>query len=256
MKQRQEKVAVLTAYDASFAGMFEQAGVDVLLVGDSLGMVLQGHDTTLPVSIENMVYHTELVTRGCKNTLLATDMPYHSYSDKNLALENAHKLIAAGADMVKLEGAGLVAEILQHLSKNSIRIFGHLGLLPQSVKELGGYKVQGRDHDAAEKMISDAQRLESVGVEMIVLECIPSLLAKRISDSISIPTIGIGAGIHCDGQVLVCYDLLGITQGKRPKFSEDFVIKQPAGSPLSAAASAFVKAVKDGSFPTIQQSFS
>ncbi len=255
MKQQQQKVAVLTAYDASFARMFETAGVDVLLVGDSLGMVVQGHDSTLPVTVEQMVYHTEMVVRGRKDTLVVSDMPYHSYSDKNLAMENARKLLAAGADMVKLEGADVVADAIQHLCKNSIRVCGHLGLLPQSIEELGGYKVQGREATAAEQMITDAQLLESVGVDMIVLECIPSQLAKRISESISIPTIGIGAGVHCDGQVLVCYDLLGITQSKRPKFSEDFVVKQAAGASLSDAAVAFVKAVKSGNFPTAAQSY-
>ena len=255
MKQRNEKVVVLTAYDASFASMFEKAGVDVLLVGDSLGMVLQGHDTTLPVTMEQMVYHTGLVARGRDQALLVADMPYHSYNDKNVALENARRLVQAGADMVKLEGAGTITEVFEYLVKNSIRVCGHLGLLPQSVEELGGYKVQGREQQAAEQMLSDAQQLENVGVDMIVLECIPVALAKRITDSISIPTIGIGAGVHCDGQVLVSYDLLGITQGKRPKFSEDFASKLAEGEPLSTAIDNFVAAVKNGSFPTDIHSF-
>lgn len=255
MKQQHEKIVVLTAYDASFTKQLEAAGVDVLLVGDSLGMVVQGHDSTLPVTMQDMLYHTELVVRGRESALLVSDMPYHSYNDKNMALENARQFITAGADMVKLEGANSVAETMQYLTKNAIRVCGHLGLLPQSVNELGGYKVQGRDAIAAEQMITDAQLLESVGVEMIVLECIPHVLAKRISESISIPTIGIGAGVDCDGQVLVTYDLLGITFGKPPKFSEDFMARQKKGATIQTAVTAFVKAVKDGSFPSLEQSF-
>ena len=255
MKQAGEKIAVLTSYDASMTAQCEQAGIDVLLVGDSLGMVIQGHDSTLPVTIQDMVYHTRHVARVRQRALLIIDMPYKSYTDNQTALESARQLIDAGGDMVKLEGGERILEVVMHLIKNGIAVCGHLGLLPQSVEELGGYKVQGREQAAADKMLDDALKLQQAGVDMIVLECIPATLAKRITDSINIPTIGIGAGADCDGQVLVIYDLLGITPGKRPRFTKDFVAEQPQGKGISDAIKAYVSAVKDGSFPTIEHSF-
>ena len=257
MKARDEKIAMLTCYDASMTVLCEQAGVDVLLVGDSLGMVVQGHDTTLPVSMDDMLYHSRLVARARQRTLLAVDMPYHSYDNKQQALANARRIVAeGGADMVKLEGGTAIIEIVEHLVDQGIRVCGHLGLLPQSIKELGGYKVQGREQAAAEQMLQDALALQEAGAEMIVLECIPAGLAQRISNAIDIPTIGIGAGRDCDGQVLVIYDLLGITPGKKPRFVKDFLVELPAGKGISAAIQAYVTAVKRGDFPAEQHTFS
>jgi 3-methyl-2-oxobutanoate hydroxymethyltransferase len=256
MKARGDKVVMLTSYDASMTVHCEQAGVDVLLVGDSLGMVVQGYDSTLPVSMEDMIYHTHHVARARRHTLLAVDMPYHSYGDKQQALLNARRLLdEGGAEMVKLEGGGAIIDIIAHLTENGVRICGHLGLLPQSINELGGYKVQGREQAAADRMIQDAMGLQQAGAEMIVLECIPASLGKRISEALAIPTIGIGAGKECDGQVLVVYDLLGITPGKRPRFAKDFLTELPADKGITAAIAAYVKAVKDGTFPDETHSF-
>lgn len=255
LKKRNEKITVLTAYDASFTKHLEQAGVEVILVGDSLGMVMQGHDSTLPVTVDEMVYHTKMVSRARENALLIADMPYHSYLDKEQALNNARRLMEAGADMVKFEGGGQFVSIAAHLIKNNIPVCGHLGLLPQSVKELGGYKVQGREQSAADTIIEDAKALTAVGVELIVLECIPQQLAKRITDEVDVMTIGIGAGVDCSGQVLVLYDLLGITPGKRPKFSKNFLAELDANKSITAAIEAYVKAVKNLDFPSEEHSF-
>ncbi|MCW8901859.1 MAG: 3-methyl-2-oxobutanoate hydroxymethyltransferase [Gammaproteobacteria bacterium] len=256
LKDRNEKITVLTAYDASFTKHLEQAGIEVILVGDSLGMVVQGHDSTVPVTVDDMVYHTSMVSRVRERALLIADMPYHSYQNKDQALENAKRLMdEAGADMVKFEGAGELVAIAEHLIKNNIPVCGHLGLLPQSVEELGGYKVQGREQTAADKMIEDAQALVDVGVEIIVLECIPQILAKRITTEVDVITIGIGAGVDVSGQVLVLYDLLGITPGKRPKFSKDFLKELGQGKSVTDAIANYVKAVKDLSFPAQEHSF-
>lgn len=256
LKQRNEKITVVTSYDASFTKHIETAGVDVILVGDSLGMVLQGHDSTIPVTVDDMVYHTTMVARARERALLISDLPYHSYLDKEQARKNASRLIQqAGADMVKLEGGGEVVSIIQHLTENNIPVCGHLGLLPQSVKELGGYKVQGREPSAADKIVHDAKALVNAGVEMIVLECIPQHLAKRITTDVDVITIGIGAGVDCSGQVLVLYDLLGITPGKRPKFSKDFLVELDAGKSITAAIEAYVESVKNLTFPGEEHSF-
>lgn len=256
MKAQGDKIAMLTCYDASMTVHCEQAGVDILLVGDSLGMVVQGHDSTLPVTMTDMLYHTRLVARARQHSLLAADMPYHSYDDKQQALVNARRLVEeGGADMVKLEGGGAIIDIVGHLTGQGIRVCGHLGLLPQSVNELGGYKVQGRELAAAEQMVEDALGLQQAGAEMIVLECIPARLAQRISAAIDIPTIGIGAGRDCDGQVLVIYDLLGLTPGKPPRFVKDFLTGLPAGKGITAAIQAYVTAVKHGNFPDEQHTF-
>ena len=256
MKAQGEKIAMLTCYDASMTVHCEQAGVDILLVGDSLGMVVQGHDTTLPVTMADMLYHTRLVARARQHTLLAADMPYHTYDDKQQALANAHRLVEeGGADMVKLEGGGAIIDSVSHLTQQGVRVCGHLGLLPQSVNELGGYKVQGREQAAAEQMVQDALGLQQAGAEMIVLECIPAGLAQRISAAIDIPTIGIGAGRDCDGQVLVIYDLLGLTPGKPPRFVKNFLAELPVGKGISAAIQAYVTAVKHGNFPDEQHTF-
>lgn len=262
MKQQGEKIAVLTSYDASFTTRIEQASTDVILVGDSLGGVIHGQSTTLSVTMDDMLYHMRHVAHAREQALLIGDMPYHSYQEKRSALENAKRLIDAGADMVKLEGAGSgagsISESIEHIIKNGIPICGHLGLLPQSVEELGGYKIQGREQAAADQMIADARHLESIGVDMIVLECIPSHLGKTISEAISIPTIGIGAGVHCDGQVLVLYDLLGITPGKLPRFVKNFLATAVTVTDENLIVSAikdYVAAVKNNSFPTLDESY-
>lgn len=255
LKSRNEKITVLTAYDASFTKHIEKAGVEVILVGDSLGMVVQGHDSTIPVTVNDMVYHTSIVASAREHALLVSDLPYHSYLNKNDALENAQRLINAGADMVKFEGGAQFAEIAEHLIINDVSVCGHLGLLPQSVIELGGYKVQGRDEYSADIILNDAKILKNIGVEMIVLECIPQLLAKRITNEVNVITIGIGAGVSCSGQVLVLYDLLGITPGKRPKFSKDFLAEVEGEASITSAIEAYVKAVKNLSFPTEAHSF-
>ncbi|NNF97486.1 MAG: 3-methyl-2-oxobutanoate hydroxymethyltransferase, partial [Halobacteria archaeon] len=234
----------------------EQAGVDILLVGDSLGMVVQGHDSTLPVTLEDMIYHTRHVARARQHTLLVTDMPYQTYGDRQEALVNAQRLVdEAGADMVKLEGGGAIIDIIAHLTAKGVRVCGHLGLLPQSINELGGYKVQGREQAAADQMLHDAIGLQQAGAEIIVLECIPASLGKRISEAVDIPIIGIGAGNECDGQVLVIYDLLGLTPGKRPSFAKDFLAELPAGKGITAAIAAYVEAVKSSDFPNETHSF-
>ncbi len=262
MKPQGEKIAVLTSYDASFTTRIEQAGTDVILVGDSLGGVIHGEATTLSVTMDDMLYHLRHVAHARQQTLLIGDMPYHSYENKKMALTNAQRFIEIGADMVKLEGAGLgtgsISESIEHIINNGIPICGHLGLLPQSVEEIGGYKIQGREQAAAEKMIAEAKHLESIGVDMIVLECIPSTLGKKISKAISIPTIGIGAGVDCDGQVLVLYDLLGITPGKLPKFVKDFLTTATVDKNENLIVNAikdFVVAVKENRFPTAEQSY-
>lgn len=251
-KQRGEKISCLTAYDASFAKVFEACGVDTILVGDSLGNVIQGGENTLGVSMEDMLYHTRAVANGLSETLLIADMPYQSYGDAPTALANAKRLIDAGADMVKFEGGAEHQAVFEILQDNQIPVCGHLGLQPQSILELGGYKVQGRDDESAKRILDDAKQLEAWGVEVLVLECVPAQLAKTISASISIPTIGIGAGADCDGQVLVSYDMLGIHTGYVPKFVKNFLTDNHS---IEAAVSAFIHAVKDQTFPGDEHSY-
>jgi len=255
MKQQGEKITVLTAYDASLAAQLENAAVEVILVGDSLGMVVQGHQSTSAVTMQDMVYHTHNVARARKRALLITDLPFGAYQNKQQALQHARMLIEAGCDMVKMEGADEVVAITAALVDAGIPVCGHLGLLPQSVTDPSGYKVQGREAQAAQKMLDDAAELQQAGAQMVVLECIPAPLAKRISEAITIPTIGIGAGVDCDGQVLVTYDLMGLTPGKRPRFSKDFVAELPAGKGISDAIVEFVSAVKQCRFPDEAHSF-
>ncbi|MDR3388375.1 MAG: 3-methyl-2-oxobutanoate hydroxymethyltransferase [Rudaea sp.] len=253
MKSRREKIAVLTAYDASFAAQCDAAGVDVVLVGDSLGMVVQGRGSTLPVSVDDMVYHTAAVARGATNALLVADMPFMSFRDIDTALASAARLMAdGGAAMVKLEGADYVLDVIDALARRAVPVCAHLGLTPQSVHKLGGYRVQGKTKAAAERLLADARAVEHAGADLLVLECVPAVLAKRISAELTIPTIGIGAGVDCDGQVLVIYDMLGITPGKRPRFSKDFLAG--TGSVLEAMR-AYVTAVRDGEFPAAEHSF-
>lgn len=247
MKRDGEKFAALTAYDASFAAILEAAGVDVILVGDSLGMVVQGRDTTLPVTVDEMVYHSRMVARGCHRPLLMVDMPFMSYPDIDSALRNAARLMQEGlAQVVKLEGDGGIAEIIRQLCRNGIPVCAHLGLRPQSIHKLGGYRVQGREETAARQMIDDALRLQDAGTDVLLVECIPSALAARLSEALEIPLIGIGSGPDCDAQVLVLYDMLAITPGRRPRFSKNFMMGRDS---VQDAVAAYVQAVKQGEFP-------
>ena len=248
-----EKIAVVTCYDASFAALLEATGVEVLLVGDSLGMVVQGQETTLPVSMDEMEYHTRCVARGSKRVFIVADMPFGSYQESpQQAVRNAARLMAAGAHMVKLEGGAVMAETVAFLTARGIPVCGHLGLLPQSVHKLGGYRVQGRGEDAAARLLQDAALLQQAGAGMLVLEAIPAQLARQVTQQLTIPTIGIGAGADCSGQVLVLYDMLGIYPGKTPKFARNFLSGTDS---VQAALEAYVKAVKDGSFPGPEHAF-
>jgi 3-methyl-2-oxobutanoate hydroxymethyltransferase len=253
MKRRGEKIAVLTCYDASFAQLLEAAGVEVILVGDSLGMVIQGHPSTLPVRVADMVYHTGCVTRGRRRALVVADLPFMSYVTPAQTLGTAARLMKqGGAHMVKLEGGHAQVENVHYLTTQGIPVCAHLGLLPQSVHQLGGYRVQGRDPQDAERIRADALALEAAGAGMLVLECVPSSLGATIAQQLSIPVIGIGAGPGCDGQVLVLYDLLGATPGKPARFVRNFLA---TGGDLAGAVAAYVSAVKDGSFPAAEHSF-
>ncbi len=250
LKRRGEKIACLTCYDASFTRVLEAAGVDILLVGDSLGIVIQGYDTTLPVSLEAMVYHTRCVSRVATRALVVADLPFATYPDPKRALRAAARLAqAGGAQMVKLEGGREREEVIRALVGEGIPVCGHLGLLPQSIHRLGGYKVQGRDPQAAQRLMEDACLLEQAGVQALVLECIPADLAAAITAEVAVPTIGIGAGPGCDGQVLVLYDLLGLT-AKPPRFAQDFLAGK--GS-IQQAVADYVAAVKQGRFPSEAQ---
>lgn len=253
MKSQSEKIAVLTAYDASFASLLDENGVDAFIVGDSLGMVIQGHDSTLAVSMDEMVYHSTNVARGSQRSYIITDFPYQSYTTPQQTLDNARRLInEGGAQMVKLEGGQQQLDNVRILVKNNIPVCGHLGLEPQSVNELGGYKVQGRDEQSAKCILNDAQALQQAGVQMLVLECIPSSLGKLISESLTIPVIGIGAGVDCDGQVLVTYDMLGISRGHKAKFVKNFLEDQ---RDIDSAIRAYVEAVKQLKYPAPEHSY-
>lgn len=250
-KQTGEKISCLTAYDYSFAKLFDECGIDVILVGDSLGNVIHGNENTLSVSMNDMIYHTKIVAKACKNALLVADMPYKSYQNPQQTLINAKKLIDAGAKMVKFEGGSDFKECFNILHDNNIPVCGHLGLMPQSVVEMGGYKVQGRDKKSATKILEDAILLEELGVKVLVLECIPSELGKQISQNLTIPTIGIGAGVDCDGQVLVSYDMLGVNTDKTPKFVKNFL---SCGS-IKIAVKGFIDEVKNKEFPSSKHSY-
>jgi len=251
MKQSGEKISCLTAYDASFSQLIDQAGVDIMLVGDSLGMVIQGKGTTVPVSIDEMVYHTQCVTKSRKRSFVIADLPFLSYATAELALNNTAKLMQeGGAQMVKLEGAHV--DIIKFLVDFGVPVCGHLGLLPQSINQLGAYKVQGKGTFEAEKILEDAKKIEAAGARLLVLECVPADLAQKISKMLKIPVIGIGAGVDCDGQVLVLYDMLGISIGKRPRFSKDFML---SAADVSDAIGQYHLAVKQSQFPTAIHSY-
>jgi len=247
------KIAMLTCYDASFAAVIENAGVECLLVGDSLGMVLQGHDSTLPVTIADMAYHTGCVARGSHTAFIIADLPFGSYQEsREQAYRSAARLMAAGAHMVKLEGGAEFARSIGFLTRRGISVCGHLGLTPQSVHQLGGYRVQGRTADAGDQLLADAIALQDAGAGMIVLEAIPAELARRVTAELHIPTIGIGAGPDCSGQVLVLHDMLDVFPGRKAKFVRNFMRD---ASSIADAVAGYVRAVKDGSFPAAEHTF-
>jgi 3-methyl-2-oxobutanoate hydroxymethyltransferase len=252
MKRKGTRIVCLTAYDAAFAGVLDSAGVDVILVGDSLGMVLQGADTTLAVTLQDMIYHSRMVKAGCRRALIVTDMPYMSYATPARALGNAERLLGeGGAEVVKLEGGAVIADTVSHLSQHGIAVCGHLGLTPQSIHKLGGYHVQGREEKTAKQISNEARLLEKAGAMMLVLECVPPALAAEITGMLTIPVIGIGAGKSCDGQVLVLHDMLGISS-KQPRFSKNFLAGNDS---IQLAVENYVSAVRSGEFPATEHQF-
>jgi 3-methyl-2-oxobutanoate hydroxymethyltransferase len=254
MKDEKEPIACITAYDASFAVLVDAAGVDLVLVGDSLGMVIQGHDTTVPVTVDDIVYHTRSVARGLRRPFLVADMPFMSYADPQQALDNSVRMMQeGGAMMIKLEGGEGQIEIVEHLARHDIAVCAHIGLKPQSVHKLGGFKVQGRDPAVAKRMKDTACRLQDAGADVVLLECVPNELGTSITEELHVPVIGIGAGPAVDGQILVLYDVLNITHGPVPKFVRNFMAGHDA--PIDAVR-AFVKAVKDREYPAAEHCFS
>jgi 3-methyl-2-oxobutanoate hydroxymethyltransferase len=254
MKAEGEPIACLTAYDASYGALVDAAGVDLVLVGDSLGMVIQGHDTTVPVTVSDIIYHTKTVARGVRRAFLVSDMPFMSYTNPGQALQNAVQMMQeGGAMMIKLEGGDGQLEIVEHLARHDIPVCAHLGLKPQSVHKIGGFKVQGRDAKQASKMIDTAKRLQDSGADLVLLECVPNELGEKIRGTIEVPVIGIGAGPNVDGQILVLYDILDITQGRTPKFVRNFMSGND--SPLAAIQS-YVKSVKEREYPAPEHCFS
>ncbi|KDM92699.1 3-methyl-2-oxobutanoate hydroxymethyltransferase [Photobacterium galatheae] len=251
-KQEGRKFASLTAYDASFAQLFEQQEVPVLLVGDSLGMVLQGRTDTLPVTIDDMAYHTRSVRTGSPNALLLADLPFMTYGTPEQACENAAKLMRAGANMVKLEGGAWLAETVRTLTERAVPVCAHLGLTPQSVNIFGGYKIQGRDQARADEMLADALALQNAGAQIVVLECVPASLAKRITEALDIPVIGIGAGNVTDGQILVMHDMLGISANYMPRFSKNYLAQT---GDIRKAVSLYLSEVEAGTFPASEHTF-
>lgn len=253
MRNKGEKIAVLTCYDASFATLLENNGVDVLLVGDSLGMVIQGRETTLPVTIDQMAYHTACVAAGAQQAFIVADMPFGtSQFSARETFSHAVQLMQAGAEMIKLEGGAEMAETVAFLASRGIPVCAHIGLTPQSVHQLGGYKVQGRGDVAAQKLLHDAQALQQAGAGMIVLEAVPAALGAEVTAQLTIPTIGIGAGVNCSGQVLVLHDMLGIYPGKKARFVKDFML---GAASIAQAVANYVAEVKSGTFPAAEHCF-
>jgi 3-methyl-2-oxobutanoate hydroxymethyltransferase len=253
MRAEGEKIACITAYDASFAALIDEAGIDVVLVGDSLGMVIQGHGTTVPVTLNDVIYHCKAVSRGLYRPFLMADMPFMTYASREQALDNAVRLMQeGGAKMVKLEGGAGQVEIVEFLSGHDIPVCAHLGLKPQSVHKVGGFRVQGRDEGAAQQMIRDAKALEAAGADIVLLECIPASLGRQLTEELHVPVIGIGAGPDTNGQILVLYDILDITVGRKPRFSRNFV--PGTNSPLEAIR-AYVNAVKTREYPAAEHCF-
>jgi 3-methyl-2-oxobutanoate hydroxymethyltransferase len=252
MRNTGEIITMLTAYDASFAALMDRCGVDALLVGDSLGMVCQGHTSTLPVTLADVAYHTASVARGIQTTFLIADMPFGTYPTPEVAYNNAVQLMRAGAQMVKLEGGAWAAETVRFLTERAIPVCAHLGLTPQSVHQFGGYKVQGKTMEAADLLKADALALQAAGATLMVLEAIPTALGKEVTDLLAIPTIGIGAGPDCSGQVLVMHDMLGVFPGRKARFVKNFMEGQTS---VEAAVQAYIAAVKDKSFPAAEHCF-
>jgi 3-methyl-2-oxobutanoate hydroxymethyltransferase len=254
MKAEREPIACMTAYDASYGALVDTAGVDLVLVGDSLGMVIQGHDTTVPVTVDDVIYHSRAVARGLRRAFLVSDMPFMSYTFPGQALENAVRMMQeGGAMMIKLEGGAGQVEIVEHLARHDIPICAHLGLKPQSVHKIGGFKVQGREPEQAEEMISAARQLQDAGADIILVECVPNEVGAAVTEAIQVPVIGIGAGPSVDGQILVLYDILDITRGRTPRFVKNFM--QGVDSPLNAIEN-YVRAVKEKTYPAEEHCFS
>ncbi len=254
MAREGEKLVMLTCYDASFAALMDACGVEILLIGDSLGMVVQGHDSTLPVNMEQIVYHTECVARGAKQALIVADLPFGAYQESpEQAFRNAARLMVAGAQMVKLEGGAHMAPTIAFLTARGIPVCSHLGLTPQSVHTLGGYRVQGRAEAERVRMLEDARLHQEAGAGLMVLEAVPRELAKQVTESITVPTIGIGAGVDCSGQVLVLHDMLDIYPGRKARFVKNFMQGAPS---VGAAITAYVQAVKQKTFPAEEHTFS
>ena len=252
MKKKDEKIVSLTAYDASFARVIDEQEVDVILVGDSLGMVMQGHDSTVPVTVDDIIYHSKSVVPQCKRALVMADLPFMSYTNPNQAIKNAARLMQEGqAHIIKLEGGEAQLDTVNHMTRHGVPVCAHLGLTPQTVHKLGGYRVQGRDDAAAKQMLSDALALQDAGADAVVLECVPVDLAEQLTQALEIPTIGIGAGVVCDGQVLVLQDMIGISS-LAPKFTANFLTE---GRNIPEAIAAYVQAVRQGVFPAKEQCF-
>lgn len=252
MKQDGQKFTAITAYDATFAKLFDDEGAHVLLIGDSLGMVLQGGQDTLAVNMDEMVYHTRCVARGASKALVVADMPFMSYATPEQTYQNAARLMAAGARMVKMEGGDWLCDSIRHLTRNGVPVCGHLGLTPQSVHVFGGFKVQGRDEFQAQEIYRQALELQAAGIQLLVLECVPTALAERISKALRIPVIGIGAGPATDGQILVMHDAFGVTSGYVPKFTKNFLAET---GDVRAAVRLYVQQVSEGSFPGPEHCF-
>jgi 3-methyl-2-oxobutanoate hydroxymethyltransferase len=246
------KIGMLTCYDASFAALMDRCGVEILLIGDSLGMVCSGYDSTLPVTVADVAYHTAAVARGNQHALVLADMPFGSYGTPEQALANAVTLMQAGAQMVKIEGGAWLAPTIRFLAERAVPVCAHLGLTPQFVHQLGGYKVQGKTEESAERLKRDALALQEAGAALLVLEAIPAALGKQVTDTLAIPTIGIGAGPDCSGQVLVMHDMLGVFPGRKARFVRNFMEGQTS---VEAAIRAYLAAVKDGSFPAPEHCF-
>lgn len=251
MKREGEKITMLTCYDSTFASAMDGAGVDIILVGDSLGMVVQGKKSTVGVSVDEVAYHTACVSQGLERTFLLADMPFGSFHNESTAMENAVELLSAGGVMVKLEGAGPMIEIVNYMTQRGAPVCGHLGLTPQSVNQLGGFKVQARDEEGARQLVDDALSMQQAGAQMLVVECVPSDVGKQVSNAVDIPVIGIGAGVDCDGQVLVMHDMLGLG-GRVPKFVANFM---QGNETIQAAFEAYVLAVKESRFPAKEHEY-
>jgi len=248
-----EKLVMLTAYDASFARLSDEAGVDVLLVGDSLGMVIQGHDSTLPVTLEQVEYHVQCVARGSSRALVVADLPFGSFQESpQQAMRASARVLAAGAQMVKLEGGAVMVETTRFLVERGVPVCAHIGLTPQSVNTLGGYRVQGRSDEGADRLVADARALQDAGAAIVLMEAMPAPVAARVTESLSVPTIGIGAGPDVSGQVLVVYDMLDVYPGRKARFVRNFMEGAPS---IKAAIEAYVKAVKDRTFPAPEHCF-